>query len=473
MEDNTRNSEKTEERRNKKILILLFFGVLMGALDIAIVGPALASIGKTVGENERNLSWVFTIFVLFNLICSPVMAKLSDAIGRRFSYVLSLIVFGIGSLVVSLSYSFEILLAGRAIQGAGASGIFPVASAIIGDVFPQEKRGRALGLIGAVFGIAFIIGPVLAGLLLVFDWHWLFIINIPIAIILIMYSHKLLPNDKRSDHFKIDWPGIIVLTALLTFFTFAINNIDTKDFINSVISYRVLPLLIAFAILIGVFRFVEFRRSSPVINLRLFRSKQIKLVSIIAIGTGLFETSLVFLPKYAISSFQVSISQASFMLLPVIAAMAIASPVSGRMLDRFGSKMIVMTGASLVTVGLYSLSQLSASILMFYISESVIGLGLSMLLGASLRYILLNEVKYNDRTSVQGLLTIFVSTGQMTGAAGAGAVIASHGGNQNAYQLAYLLAAFVALLILVISFFLKNRISELDTVKQNNEKINQ
>lgn len=108
-----------------------------------------------------------------------------------------------------MSHTFEYLLIGRAIQGFGASGIFPVANALVGDLFPVEKRGRILGLIGAVFGLAFMIGPFLAGtLLLYFQWHVLFIINLPISFILIYYSFKVLPSKSVMGVNRIDWGGI-------------------------------------------------------------------------------------------------------------------------------------------------------------------------------------------------------------------------------------------------------------------------
>ena len=158
--------------KNNKVLALLFFGVLMGALDISIVGPAIPSISEALKVAQKELSWIFSIYVLFNLVGISLFAKLSDLYGRRSIYMITLAVFGIGSLVVSLAGSLDILLLGRAIQGFGASGIFPVASAVVGDQFPPEKRGRVLGMIGAVWGIAFIIGPILAGTLLrFFEWH--------------------------------------------------------------------------------------------------------------------------------------------------------------------------------------------------------------------------------------------------------------------------------------------------------------
>ena len=125
---------------SRNILILLFIGVLMGALDISIVGPALPAISHSINIAREALSWVFSIYVLFNLIGLPLLARLSDVFGRRLVYVVSVSIFAIGSIMVSLAHNYEFLLIGRAVQGFGSSGIFPVAAAVIGDVFPPEKR---------------------------------------------------------------------------------------------------------------------------------------------------------------------------------------------------------------------------------------------------------------------------------------------------------------------------------------------
>lgn len=181
MDDKTRN----------KLLLVLFLGVLMGALDIAIVAPALPSIQNFFKVGDRILAWTFSIYVLFNLISTPLMAKLSDTFGRRSIYTLDVSLFAMGSLIVALSPAnlFAMLLFGRALQGFGAGGIFPVASAVIGDTFPPEKRGGALGLIGAVFGLAFLVGPILGGIVLtVTGWQWLFIIIYPSPWLLLSWA---------------------------------------------------------------------------------------------------------------------------------------------------------------------------------------------------------------------------------------------------------------------------------------------
>lgn len=188
-----------KKNSDKTILAILFTGVLIGALDIAIVGPAIPSIETTLNVEPRVLGWIFSIYVLFNLVGVSFFARLSDIFGRRNIYIVSLLLFGLGSIVVSFSRDYTALLLGRAIQGFGASGIFPVASAVVGDIFPKEKRGRILGLIGAVFGLAFLIGPIIAGVLLkYFEWTSLFLINIPIVIILIAASFKYLPQTKGA-----------------------------------------------------------------------------------------------------------------------------------------------------------------------------------------------------------------------------------------------------------------------------------
>ena len=261
---------------DKTILAILFTGVLIGALDIAIVGPAIPSIETTLNVEPRVLGWIFSIYVLFNLVGVSFFARLSDIFGRRNIYIVSLLLFGLGSIVVSFSGDYTTLLLGRAIQGFGASGIFPVASAVVGDIFPKEKRGRILGLIGAVFGLAFLIGPIIAGILLkYFEWTSLFLINIPIVIILIVASFKYLPQTKVQASGLFDWKGILTLGLLLASFTYGINNLESENFFQSLLSLRVLPFLTASLVFLVVTFFIERSADNPVIKLVLFKKQAV------------------------------------------------------------------------------------------------------------------------------------------------------------------------------------------------------
>ena len=449
------NSTKT----NTRILIILFIGVLMGALDISIVGPAIPSIEKTMHVGGRDLSWIYSIYILFNLIGISLMAKLSDTYGRRRVYILAVAIFGLGSLIVALSQDVTWLLVGRAVQGFGSSGIFPVAIAVVGDIYPVEKRGRALGLIGAVFGIAFLLGPFIAGfMLLYFDWNALFLINIPIAIALMFFAARMLPATRPGTKPYVDWAGIFLIAAILTSFTLALNNLDATHFIGSLLSWQVLPYLAFMVIVTPVLLVIERRLPEPVFNLRLFDSIQVRIVGFIAFGLGLFQSTIVFLPKMAVDIFGVDPSKASFMLLPVVAATAIGSPLMGRLVDKVGSKIIIASGLIIASLALFMFGFLTANLYVFYIAEACLGFGLAI--RASLSYIMLNEVAESERASTQGILLIFISTGQLAGAAMIGAIAATNPGQSTGFSHAFLLMALLSSALMVIAFFLKNKRQE-------------
>ncbi len=457
----------SDSKNRNKLLGLLFTGVLMAALDIAIVGPALPAIQKQFGIDERAAAWIFSIYVLFNLVGTPLMAKLADTIGRRSIYIIDIALFAAGSLIVAMSPNFSILLLGRAIQGFGSGGIFPVASAVIGDTFPQEKRGSALGLIGAVFGIAFIIGPIIAGVLLMFSWHWLFIINLPIAFFIIAGSTKLLNNSNKETKGKFDLRGMLLLGIILASITYGFNQIDTKEFFQSLISLSVLPFILVPVILLPLFKSTEEKAGSPVLRIKLFASKQVILVSLLSIGAGIVEAAIVFVPPLLVATFKVTSSTASFMLFPVVLAMAAGSPTAGRMLDKMGSKAVLITGTLLLSIGMFALALNSGSLILFYTAASISGIGMGFLLGAPLRYIMLKEARASERASGQGVLTLFTGTGQLFGSALVGAVASSQGGGSTGLQIAYGMVGAILFLLIIVSFNLKSRTEELNTVQES------
>ncbi len=461
MDDKTRN----------KILLVLFLGVLMGALDIAIVAPALPSIQKFFGVGDRVLAWTFTIYVLFNLISTPLMAKLSDTFGRRSIYTLDVALFALGSLVVALSpqNTFAILLFGRALQGFGAGGIFPVASAVIGDTFPPEKRGGALWLIGAVFGLAFLVGPILGGIILtIAGWQWLFIINLPIALTVVILGWQVLPITHPASNRPFDWAGMLVLGVMLASLAYGLNQIDTQNFFGSVASLSVWPFLLIGIVLLLVFPRIEKTADDPILNLNLFKSRQTVIASMLSAGAGLGESGMVFIPALAVAAMPAIINEhnASYLLMPVVLAMAVGSPLVGRLLDKFGSKVMVFGGTFLLAIGMIMLSNsnLISMLWGFIASAAVIGLGLSSLLGAPMRYIMLNEASAADRTSAQGLITLFTSIGQLTSSALIGAVAASMGGGVKGYGTAYMVIGIIAGIMVLLTLGLKTRQQELSMI---------
>ena len=448
---------QTDKGSNRAVISLLFVGVLMGALDISIVGPALPSIETFLKLDPRYAGWIFSIYVLFNLTGISLFARMSDIYGRRNIYILALSIFAAGSLWVSVAGSFGSLLAGRAIQGFGASGIFPVASALVGDLFPRERRGRILGMIGAVFGLAFLMGPFIAGVVLrYFQWHVLFVINIPISLVLIYFSMKVLPSVPNGHVSVIDWGGIITLAVTLAGFTIGLNSIDTAKGLQGFADVKVLLPLAVAAVSFVFLLIIEKKAQFPVIKLDFFINRQITIAGILAFVTGVVQASFVFIPTFVVQQFSVSPSTASFMLVPFVLATAVGSPLFGRMIDRYGAKKIILAGLLLLAAGFYLIAVTGISREIYYLSGVLVGLGLSVLAGSSLRYIILNNTSADDRATSQGMLTIFTSTGQITGTAVIGLLFASE--MTEAFSIIFRGIAILAAVMIVLSLRLEGKV---------------
>lgn len=450
-----------QNQGQNRVLFLLLVGVFMGSLDIGIVGPALPAINIYFGVNERLLSWVFTIYILFFMIGTPLMAKLSDIYGRKTVYLINIILFAAGSLITISSLSFEMILLGRAIQGVGAGGIFPVANAFIGDIFPPQKRGGALGILSSVWGLSSVLGPVLGGLLLNYGWQWLFIINIPLSILVLVGSLYILPKGEKNPGADFDRLGLIVLGLMVSFLAIGINQINTNNFLNSLISLSVWPFLILSFFSIPILLKIEMNSQNPLIQVDLFRSKEVKLVSSIMIGTGLIQASTVFIPSFVIVALTFTSSNASLMLLPIVLTMALGAPIIGQLLDRFGSRNIMFIGAFIMIIGLVLMSFFSTSFYIFLFAGVLVGVGMSTAIGSPPRYIMLVESPPKERASGQALINIITSAGQLIGGALIGAVIGSYAGSLIGYQYAFLFMAVIAIIMTILTVGLKSKEEQL------------
>ena len=301
------------------------------------------------------------------------------------------------------------------------------------------------------------LGPILGGLLLNRGWQWLFIINIPIAVLVIIASLYILPKTGKNREINFDWLGIITLGVLVSSLAYGINQINTNNFLVSITSLQVWPFLILAVILLPVLWKVEEAARDPLIQVDLFKSKEVKLITSIMVGTGLVQASTIFVPVFVIAALSFSITNASLMLLPIVLTMAFGGPIIGRLLDRYGSRNIMVTGTFVMIIGLFILSIFSKSFYLFVIGEILIGIGMSAAIGSPPRYIMLIESPPKERAAGQGLINIITSGGQLIGGALIGAVIGSYAGNLIGYQLAYLLIAFVAIFMTILTIGLKSK----------------
>jgi MFS family permease len=453
-------------RKQLPILIVLFGGVLMAAIDIAILGPALVPIQNEFHVTERALPWIFNIYVLFNLLGNPFMAKLSDIYGRKPLYLINLGLFAAGSLLVATASSFPILLIGRAIQGLGGGGILPVAAAVIGDAVPKEKQGTALGLIGAMWGLAFIIGPILGGVLLLAGWRWIFIVNLPIIIVIFLGATRFLLSSPRKQSPRLDWVGMLLLALMLLCSAYGLNQLDADQLAASFSRWDVFPFFILPILVLPVFLWVQKKVRHPIIPLIWFRSRQVVIGNMMAFGLGIGEASLIFIPALVVTVFHLEPSTASFLLLPAVAAVTIGAPIAGKLLDRIGSKQVILGGTSCFTLGMILLSFFCQDWSGFIIASIITGFGISAVLGAPLRYIMLNEVSESNRGVAQSFINIFNSIGKLFCASIIGAVISSHNATVWGYQIAYFIVGIVGASIFALAFGLKSRKREQSDLQQ-------
>ena len=464
--ENIMQSKTLDSKTRNMILVLFLIGVFMGSLDTGIIGPVLPSIEQSFNLTSRESSWIFTLFVISFMIGSPVMAKFSDFYGRKKIFIMDVVLFGIGSCLIAFSFNIESIFLGRIVQGFGCGGIFPVAGAFIGDAFPLNERGKALGIIGSVFGISAIGGPLVGAALIPFGWNWCFTINIPISIFIVAFALYILPDAENQRKLKIDYLGIAVLSLLAILLSYGLNQIDSSSFISSLTSLNVAPFLIAFIVLIPVFLKVEKKAEESIVPIHMLKNKEITIACIETLCYGIIYSSVIFIPSLVILSMGLSDQLASLMLIPILGANAVAAPILGRFLDSTGSRKLMMIGTLMMTAGLIAIAIYPNNMIFFIIAGCLIGVGMVTIIGAPLRYIVLSEAKPQERGAGQAIVNMLSSAGQLIGGALIGGVIASFSGILG-YKVSLILAAIVGFIAFLFTFKLKGRDEQFETMKSN------
>ena len=436
-----------------RLLPALFIGVFMAALDTSVIAPAIPALRASFGLDNREVALVMTVFSLCSLCSTAPLASLGDRHGRRPVYLASVALFALGSLVIALSPNFATLLAGRAIQGVGGGGIIPTASAVIGDVFAPKERARALGLIGATYGMAFVLGPPLAGLVMVVaSWQWIFLINLPIAAIVFFMSARALPS-KVSDvaHPPFDYAGIATLALILTTLTLGINRA-----LDTAIGQTLWPTLLATAaIALPLLLLIERRAAQPIVPLTLFVTRQLRTTWALCVGAGFGMGSVIFITSIAVAAFNTPSKKAGLLLLPLVLCSAAASAGFGRIQHRLGARAVMLWGFGTLGIGSALIGFFAAHFWMYMLATLFIGTGVGIVVGGTLRTVVLNEVTVRERSAAQALVNIGIAIGNLMVVAVLSFLADRAGGGLEGLSVAYRAATVVMLLMMVISLRLQ------------------
>jgi len=404
------------ERRAKfEILGAILLGMFLAALDQTIVGPVLPRI-VTELKGADYYTWVVTIFLVTSTITVPIYGKLSDLYGRRPMLLFGISLFLIGSVLSGLSQTMWQLILFRGVQGLGAGAIFPIALAVIGDLFTPAERGKYQGLFGAVFGIAFLIGPGLGGFLTDnFSWHWVFFVNLPIGMLALAVIGRLLPNIKgRRRDIRIDYLGVITLTLGLMPILVGLTVAETSQWSDP----AVWGSIAAGVVFLAVFVMVEARTAEPIIPLHLFRNRTFSasMVSIFLATFG-FGAAIIFLPLY----FQIvegsSATASGYKLLPFLVGLIISSIASGIIVSRTGRyKAVVLVGLVIMAIGLALMTNLRADTSDLLLSGwmFVAGFGVGPTF-AVFTIIVQNAVPFSELGAATSDLTLFRQIGTTMG----------------------------------------------------------
>ena len=414
---------KGNKQRSRLVWIMAVYllGIFMGAIDTGIVSPARTIIQGMLGVGDKSGIWMITIYTLAYAAVIPISGKLADRYGRKYVYMASVGLFGLGSLVCGLSNlagSFPLLLAGRVIQALGGGGIMPVATAEFGTSFPPEKRGMALGLVGGVYGVANILGSTIGSAILnAFgnsNWHMLFYVNVPISVLIIIGGFFTLPNTSADHVKKIDKLGTLLLVAMVLSLLYGLRNLDFFHFSDTIISASVYPFLIAFVVLLPLFLLAERRAQDPILALRYF-SRRATLVTLgLSFLTGVCMMGMIFVPQFSENALKIASGSGGYFVAILGVFAGAAAPLSGVLIDRHGPKKVLFLGFGITLAGALFLALVAVNTgtwLTVIASLVMIGFGLGFTMGTPLNYMMLDNTPKEESNSALAALSLIRSVG--------------------------------------------------------------
>jgi EmrB/QacA subfamily drug resistance transporter len=366
-------------RRKAIILVSCCLSLLIVSMDATIVNVAIPSIRADFNASASHLQWVIDIYTLVLASLLLLSGAAADRFGRRRTFQLGLTVFALASLLCSIAPSIETLIAARLLQAIGGSMMNPVAMSIITQVFTERvERARAIGIWGGVVGISMALGPIVGGALIEFvGWRSVFWINLPICALAIVLTAVFVPESKSLTMRDLDPIG----QGLGMVFLFGVVYVLIEGPVMGWTDGRTIAVLVAATLSFAGFLVYEGRRRDPFVDLRFFRSIPFTSATVIAVcafaawGAFLFMMSLYLQDERGFSALHTGL-----IYLPIALGALLFSPLSGRMVGRFGSRPSLLIAGTLITAATVMLAGLSATtpVWQMLIIFAVFGIGFSM-----------------------------------------------------------------------------------------------
>ncbi|MFJ7204875.1 MDR family MFS transporter [Streptomyces sp. NPDC098789] len=414
-----------DRRRRNVIFGTIMLGVLLAALDQTIVGTALPTIVADLGGGD-HMSWVVTSYLLAETVATVLVGKFGDLFGRKVIFQISAVVFITGSFLCGLASNMLLLIVWRGVQGIGAGGLMVTSMALIADVVPLRERGKYQGAIGAVFGVATVIGPLLGGLFTDhLSWRWAFYVNVPIAVLVVLAAARTIPSVRSGARPAIDYLGIALVaigsSALILGTSWGGNEYAWS-------SPAIIGLFVGGVLALALFCLAETRAAEPMLPMRLFRNPVFTVCSVLSFVVGFAMLgAMTFLPTYLQYVDGDSATISGVRTLPLVFGLLIASVFSGNVTSKTGRyRIFPIVGSLVMGIGLYLLSRMGPgtgvaleSLYMFVLG---VGIGLSMQV---LTIAVQNTVDYADLGTATSGVTFFRTLGSAFGTAVFGTIYAN------------------------------------------------
>jgi EmrB/QacA subfamily drug resistance transporter len=409
-------------------LAVLVTGALAYALSQTLVAPALPAIQHDLHTSTTTVTFVLTAYLLSASVATPIVGRLGDMFGKERMLVLTLIAFGVGSLVAALSHSIEVLIAGRVIQGIGGA-VFPLSFGIIRDEFPAHRVAAGIGLISATFGIGGGVGLVLSGVIVDhLSYEWLFWLGVAVVIPATIATHLFVPESPVKSPSRIDWGGAALLSAGLVALLVAVSEGNGWGWGSA----RVIGLFAAAAVLLSVWVAFEQRVRHPLVDIGMMRERAVFTTNLTAllVGFGMFG-SFILIPQFVQTpseagfGFDASVTEAGLFLLPSAAIMLVAGPLSGWLGGRFGSKLPLLIGTAVASASFVFLALAHDERWMIYFGTTLLGLGIGFSF-AAMANLIVEAVNQSQTGVATGMNTIMRTIGGAIGGQIAASVVAGH-----------------------------------------------
>ncbi|EFL18621.1 DHA2 family efflux MFS transporter permease subunit [Streptomyces sp. C] len=414
-----------DRRRRNVVFGTIMLGVLLAALDQTIVGTALPTIVADLG-GAAHMAWVVTAYLLAETVATVLVGKFGDLFGRKIIFQISAVVFITGSFLCGLAGNMTLLILWRGLQGIGAGGLMVTSMALIADVVPLRERGKYQGAIGAVFGVATVIGPLLGGLFTDhLSWRWAFYVNVPVAVVVVAAAARTIPSVRAVGRPVIDYLGIALVAAGASALILATSWGGNEYAWSSPV---IIGLFAGGALALALFCLAETRAAEPMLPMRLFRNPVFTVCSVLSFVVGFAMLgAMTFLPTYLQYVDGDSATLSGVRTLPLVIGLLIASVFSGNATSKTGRYRIYpIVGCAVMGAGLYLLSLMGPgtgawleSAYMFVLGA---GIGLCMQV---LTIAVQNTVDYADLGTATSGVTFFRTLGSSFGTAVFGTLYAN------------------------------------------------